>query len=366
MAMKRCVHVVGVGRSPFTAAEPDASAAVLGGQGARAALMDASLQGQFVQRAFIASVGRHGEEWANAACCAARMAGIPDFKVSTSLDGGAHALSLARDAVAKGSIDCALVLGVHADVTQHSKSADEHAMAAARAACAYISRHGARKETFARIAMKARQHAARNPLALEHRAMGWSEVMTLEVLAEPLTGMHCSLPRAGSAAVVLCSADFACRHQLDKRVFIAAQGLDRSSSCDDVPRASECAAQKAYAEAGAGPEHLDFVELHDDFTSSEFLAYEALRLAPEGTAERFVLEGGNTYGGLVVTNPSGGMLGLGNAGAANALAQCAEVVWQLRGSAGQRQVHGARAAMQHSVDQETGTCVVTLYRAERR
>jgi acetyl-CoA acetyltransferase len=322
------------------------------------------LQGSFVQRAFLASV-IDDVQWPSVAACAAEMAGIPEFRVSTDSTGGAHALYRARETVANGAVDCALVLGVHVD-TECSKERGIRSEAAARAARVHMSLYGTRRDIFTRIGVKARQHAARNPLASEERGCALMEIRASEALAEPLTEPQCSPPRSGAAAVVLCSTDFARQHRLDKRVFVAAQGFERSLDADDVQRASECAARKAYARVGAGPEHLDLVELHDDSTSSELLAYEALHLTPKGSGGQFVLEGENTYGGLVVTNPSGGLLGQGNAGAANALAQCAEVVWQLRGAARLRQVVGARAALQHSVDPEGGMCVVTLYRVEDR
>jgi acetyl-CoA acetyltransferase len=361
--MNRSVHVVGAGRGPFIAPQPDTSAAVLGSQAACAALDDASLNGGLVQRAFVASANQDSD-WPFTADCAAGMAGIPAFRVTADDLGGAKALHRAREAVANGSLECVLVLGVHAGAAC-SKQAGAHAEAAARAVRACMSLHGARSETLASIALKARQHAARNPAALERQALGISEIPAPHALAEPLAGLQYGAPRAGAAAVVLCGTDFARRHRIDKRVSIVAQGVERLADWGDVPRASESAARKVYAEAGVGPEHLDLVELHDDCTASELLAYESLHLVPRGSAERFVLEGENTYGGLVVTNPSGGLLGLGNAGAANALAQCTELVWQLRGAAGLRQVDCARTALQHSVDHEGGTCVVTLYRAER-
>ena len=83
-------------------------------------------------------------------------------------------------------------------------------------------------------------------------------------------------------------------------------------------------------------------------------------LTPEGTAEKFIVDGDNTYGGRVVTNPSGGLLSKGHPLGATGLAQCAELVWQLRGQAEQRQVEGARLALQHNLGLG-GACVVTLY-----
>jgi acetyl-CoA acetyltransferase len=104
------------------------------------------------------------------------------------------------------------------------------------------------------------------------------------------------------------------------------------------------------------------VELHDCFTANELITYEALGLTPEGTAEKFIVEGDNTYGGRVVTNPSGGLLSKGHPLGATGLAQCAELTWQLRGQAEQRQVEGARFALQHNLGLG-GACVVTLYQA---
>ena len=105
------------------------------------------------------------------------------------------------------------------------------------------------------------------------------------------------------------------------------------------------------------------MELHDCFTANELIAYEALGLAPEGGAEKFILEGDNTYGGKVVTNPSGGLLSKGHPLGATGLAQCAELVWQLRGQAGARQVEGARLALQHNLGLG-GACVVTLFQRD--
>ena len=105
------------------------------------------------------------------------------------------------------------------------------------------------------------------------------------------------------------------------------------------------------------------MELHDCFTANELIAYEALGLTPEGTAERFIVEGDNTFGGKVVTNPSGGLLSKGHPLGATGLAQCTELTWQLRGMSGARQVEGARIALQHNLGLG-GACVITLYRAD--
>ncbi|MDB5469511.1 MAG: lipid-transfer protein, partial [Caulobacter sp.] len=161
------------------------------------------------------------------------------------------------------------------------------------------------------------------------------------------------------------------KHGLKADVFIAAQAMttDRASTFDsgDMMRVvgydmSKEAAAKVYAEAGIGPEDLDVVELHDCFAHNELITYEALGLCPEGGAAKFIDDGDNTYGGKVVTNPSGGLLSKGHPLGATGLAQCTELVEQLRGRAGPRQVNGARTALQHNLGLG-GACVVTLYQA---
>jgi acetyl-CoA acetyltransferase len=123
---------------------------------------------------------------------------------------------------------------------------------------------------------------------------------------------------------------------------------------------AKSAARKVYDAAGVDPMDLDVVELHDCFAHNELISYEALSLCPEGGAEKFVRDGDNTYDGQVVTNPSGGLLSKGHPLGATGLAQCTELVQQLRGQADKRQVEGARWALQHNLGLG-GACVVTLY-----
>jgi acetyl-CoA acetyltransferase len=197
------------------------------------------------------------------------------------------------------------------------------------------------------------------------------EVMAAPTVFEPLTRLQCCPPTCGAAAAVLCSEDFARRHGIGTTVAIAAQAMTTDTPSTFEQRdmrqlvgydMTKAAAQRVYEAAGIGPEDLDVVELHDCFTANELITYEGLGLTPEGTAEKFIVEGDNTYGGRVVTNPSGGLLSKGHPLGATGLAQCAELTWQLRGQAGQRQVEGARLALQHNLGLG-GACVVTLYQA---
>ncbi len=168
---------------------------------------------------------------------------------------------------------------------------------------------------------------------------------------------------------MICSDEFARRHGLDTRVRIAAQSMttDFESSFDpsDMRKVvgndlTAAAAANVYEQAGTSPKDITVSELHDCFTANELITYEGLGFTEEGTAERFILDGQNTYGGQVVTNPSGRLLTKRHLLGATGLAQCAELVRQLRGSAGARQVPDARLALQHNLGLG-GACVVTLY-----
>ena len=192
--------------------------------------------------------------------------------------------------------------------------------------------------------------------------MIWPGVMT-RLMACP--------PTCGAAAAVLVSEGFAKKHKLSTGVYIAAQAMttDRASTfdSDDMMKVvgydmSREAADKVYAQAGIGPDELDVVELHDCFAHNELITYEALGLCPEGGADKFISDADNTYGGKVVTNPSGGLLSKGHPLGATGLAQCYELTHQLRATAGARQVQGARVALQHNLGLG-GACVVTMYRA---
>jgi sterol carrier protein 2 len=130
-------------------------------------------------------------------------------------------------------------------------------------------------------------------------------------------------------------------------------GYDMAKAC----------AVKVYEQAGLGPNDIQVVELHDCFTANELLTYEALGLCKEGEAEKFIWDGDNTYGGKFVTNPSGGLLSKGHPLGATGLAQCTELVWHLRGQAEQRQVEGAKVALQHNLGLG-GACVMTMYRKD--
>jgi acetyl-CoA acetyltransferase len=322
------------------------------------------------------------------------MTGIPIVNVNNNCSTGSTALYLARQAVASGAADCVLALGFEQmtpgalgvqfpdraspfdrfDEATHALVGHAEIPLALRyfggAGLAHMKEFGTPLETFAKIRAKASRHAANNPLALFR-----DEVTTEQVMASPmiwpgvLTRLMACPPTCGSAAAIVCSEAFAKKHGLNMDVRIRAQAMTTDGPATFEARdmrevvgfsmAKNCAEQ-VYAEAGLGPRDIQVVELHDCFAQNELLSYEALGLCDRGGAQKFVEDGDNTYGGRIVTNPSGGLLSKGHPLGATGLAQCTELVQQLRGTAEQRQVPGARLGLQHNLGLG-GACVVTLY-----
>jgi len=391
--MNRAVLVVGVGMIPFVKPGAGKAYPAMAAQAARAALADARLGYEHVAQAYVGYV--YGDSTAGQRVLYdVGMTGIPIVNVNNNCSTGSTALFLARQAVESGAVECALALGFEQmspgalgvqfkDRPTPFESFDEETTAlvghpeipmALRyfggAGLAHMQQYGTPLETFARIRAKASRHAANNPMALFRNLVTAEEVLASPMLwPGVMTRLMACPPTCGAAAAILCSEAFAVRHGLDRGVRVRAQAMTTDSpatfQAHDMREVvgfsmARAAADKVYESAGIGPRDIDVVELHDCFAQNELLSYEALGLCPQGGAQKFVEDGDNTYGGQVVTNPSGGLLSKGHPLGATGLAQCAELVGQLRGTAGKRQVDGARLALQHNLGLG-GACVVTLY-----
>ncbi|ERP93414.1 lipid-transfer protein [Alcanivorax sp. P2S70] len=387
------MNVIGVGMTKF--AKPGASDDyhVMAKAAGLAAMKDAGIQYSDVEQAFCGYV--YGDS-----TCGQRavyelgLTGIPVVNVNNNCSTGSSALFLARQAIEGGLAECVIALGFekmergalgakfndrenpmsqHAQVmmdTQGFNQAPPAAQMFGGAGREYRWKYGTKRETFGKIAEKARQHAANNPYALFNQVLSLEEIMASDEVFDPLTRFQCCPPTCGAGAAILCSDEFAKKHGIANPVYIAAQAMttDFASSFDEKSMIkmvgydmTRSAADSVYEQAGIGPQDINVVELHDCFTANELLTYEGLGLCREGGAEKFIWDGDNTYGGKFVTNPSGGLLSKGHPLGATGLAQCAELVWQLRGQAEKRQVEGARVALQHNLGLG-GACVVTLYR----
>ena len=359
----------------------------------RAALHDAGVDYAQLQQAYVGYV--YGDSTAGQrALYEVGMSGIPIINVNNNCSTGSTALYLARQAVASGAADCVLALGFEhmspgalgavfkdrPSPFDHFDRATEELVGHAEiplalryfggAGLAHMQQYGTRLETFAAIRAKASRHAANNPLALFRKEVSTEEVMAAPMLWEGvMTRLMACPPTCGAAAAVVCSDAFAHQHGLDRSVRIRAQAMTTDTPATFEARdmrevvgysMAKEAARQVYEQAGVAPQDVDVVELHDCFAQNELITYEALGLCPEGGAEKFVMDSDNTYGGQFVTNPSGGLLSKGHPLGATGLAQCTELVQQLRGRAGARQVSDARLALQHNLGLG-GACVVTLY-----
>jgi sterol carrier protein 2 len=391
--MAQKARIAGVGMVPFATPSKSQTYDVMGEAATRAALADAGISYDMVEQAYASYV--YGDSTSGQkALYRVGQTGIPILNVNNNCGSGSSALFAARQLVESGAADCVLALGFEqmqrGKLVQHwqdrptpfsefdkivneIQGIDPDAPTAAQyfggAGREYTERYGIAPETFAKVSVKARRHAANNPYAVFRDPVTVAEVMDSPQIFGHLTRLQCCPPTCGAAAAVVVSAQFARRHGLDARVAIRAQAL--TSDTPEVFEAqsmmkiagydlSKNAADQVFDASGVSPQDIPVVELHDCFTTNEVLSYEALGLTPEGTAEKFILDGDNTYGGRVVVNPSGGLLSKGHPLGATGLAQCAELVWQLRGQAEARQVEGARLALQHNVGLG-GVAVVTLY-----
>ena len=386
-------YVAGVGMIPFS--KPGASQTYdeMGSTAIRRALEDAAIDYSQVQQAYAGYV--YGDSTSGQkAIYKVGMTGIPVINVNNNCSTGSTAIFLARQAIEHGAADCVLAAGFEqmqpgaigsifedrpspfADFDSECDAlcGDVELPLALRyfggAGKSHMDKYGTTLADFARIRAKASRHASRNPLAVFKNEVTVDDVLEAKMMwPGVMTRLMACPPTCGGAAAVLVSKDFAKRNGLRTDVSIAAQAMTT-----DLPSTFEAhnmmqlvgydmakdAGRQVYESAGIGPDDVDVVELHDCFAHNELLTYEALELCPEGEAQQFIADEDNTYGGKVVTNPSGGLLSKGHPLGATGLAQCYELTQQLRGTADQRQVDNARLGLQHNLGLG-GACVVTLY-----
>lgn len=386
--------VAGVGMSRFVKPGSGLSYEVMAEQAVRAALDDAGLDYRHVNQAYASYVSGDSCSGQRALYCVG-MTGIPVINVNNNCSSGSTALFLARQAVESGAIDCALAFGfemmkpgalgeVWDDRTRPLGWLEEEldllgvapGPVALRifgaAANEYINRYQVGPKLFYEIAVKNRRHALANPNALFDTPVSVDQVQNSGLIfPDYLTRLCACPPSCGAAAAIVCSPGFARKMGLSKGVSIIAQAMctdteQTKGDCLQLAGAglTRSAATQVYEAAGLGPSDLHLIELHDCFSPNEAISLEALGVCEAGGTERLVRDGTITYGGKCVVNPSGGLLSKGHPLGATGLAQCAELVWHLRGDAGQRQVEGAKIALQHNIGLG-GAAVVTLYTSWR-
>ncbi|MDQ3769559.1 MAG: lipid-transfer protein [Actinomycetota bacterium] len=359
------------------------------------ALQDAGIAYDLVEQAFVGYC--YGESTSGQrAVYQLGLTGIPVVNVNNNCSTGSSALYMARQAVRGGLADCALALGFEKmekgslgiKYTDRTNPMDKHAeaMFSTRAPEAsppapqmfgnagreHMERYGSTPDHFAWIGWKNHKHSVNNPYAQFQTEYSLEEIKNAKMIHAPLTKLQCSPTSDGSGCAIVASERFVDQHGLwDQAVEIAGQAMvtDMRSTFEGGSSIrvvgydmSKEAARRALEEAQVEAREVDVVELHDCFSANELITYEALGLCEEGEAHKLVESQATTYGGSgPVVNPSGGLISKGHPLGATGLAQCSELTWQLRGTAGKRQVDGARLALQHNIGLG-GAAVVSVYK----
>jgi len=393
--MSRKAYVVGVGMTKFTRPfSKEWDFADMAREAALKALADAKLSFASIDQACIGYVFGT-TTLGQCAVYELGMTGIPVYNVNNACATGATALYLATQLVRGGMADCVLALGfdkmqkgaidlasdqLSNPVHRHMKLIEEwqgnsEAPPVARlfgsAGREHMDRHGTTRGQFVRIAVKNHLHSVHNPYAQFQKEYSPTEIEQSPVIYDPLTKLQCCPTSDGAAAAIVACEGFIRKGGLASQaveVCGIAMATDLPSSFNERSSiklvgydVSKKAAQAAYEQSGIGPEDIQVIELHDCFSVNELITYEALGLCPEGQGGALIESGATSYGGRWVVNPSGGLISKGHPLGATGLAQCAELVWQLRGQAERRQVTGVGAALQHNLGLG-GACVVAIYR----
>ena len=371
------VELAGVGIHPF-GRHGDTTATEMGALAVRAALLEAGVPRGGFQAAFCGTA-YGGIASGHKVLGALGLTGGPIVDVEAGCASGAAALALGAAAVSSGQYDTVLVFGVEKmpkGVIRSSFFAPWQEAAGLTPAPAYfalraqrlMAESGATKDHLAEVVVKNRGHGVANPDAMFRAAVTAEEVLASRVVCEPLhLWMLCS-PNEGAAAIVLRAGDTGV--QLRAAVlrshlpgYVLNEGTPMCGLTEPGPESpSTLAAKAAYEQAGLGPTDLDVVECQDTDAARELLAYEELLLCQPGECVKLLEEGATRLGGRIPVNVSGGLLSKGEPLGASALGQVVEIVRQLRGESGARQVGGARVGLAHTVGRGANASAVILSR----
>lgn len=391
---KQPVYVLGVGMTKFIKPRGKVDYPELGFEAGVKAMLDAHINYDDVDQGVACYC--YGDS-----TCGQRvfyqfgMTGIPIYNVNNNCSTGSTGLYMGRNMIAHGAADCVLVVGFEKmfpgslqtffqdranptgtsglimKETRGVTKAPGAAQMFGNAGREHMEKYGSELRDFAEIGRINHAHSKNNPYSQFQDEYTLEQVMNAPMIHEPLTKLQCCPTSDGAAAVVLVSQEF-----LDKRpelkeqaVLIAGQrlatdtpSLFNRSAIELVGYSmSELAAKEALEEAKVTPDDVKVCELHDCFSANEMVTIEALGLAPKGKAHELIRKGGITYGGKVVINPSGGLISKGHPLGATGLAQCAELVWHLRGWANNRSVKDTKVALQHNLGLG-GAVVCTVYK----
>jgi acetyl-CoA acetyltransferase len=369
------VRITGVGLHPFGRFD-GVTGTAMGVVAVRDALAEADIGVRDVQAAFCGTA-YGGVAAGHRVLGALAGTGIPIYDVEAGCASGGAALELAAASIASGRHDRVLVFGIEKmpkGVIRSSFFAPWQESAGLSPAPAFFALRAQRllKETdltvehLAQVVVKNRGHGVANPDAMFQKAVSVDQVLASRMICPPLTLFMLCSPNEGAAAVVLARdgagptvAGISLRSHLPGNVLGEDSPLGGIDDAAITPPTA-LAAQDAYAQAGLGPEDIDVVECQDTDAGRELLAWAELGLCPSGGQAAILAEGAALVGGRRPINPSGGLLSKGEPLGASALGQVVELVRQLRGTAGARQVSGAKVALAHVIGRGANACVTVL------
>lgn len=387
------VYVLGVGMTKFIKPRGKVDYTELGFEAGVKALLDAQINYDDVDQG-VACYCYGDSTCGNRVFYQFGMTQIPIYNVNNNCSTGSTGLAMGRTFVSSGAADCVMVVGFEkmmpgslqtffndrenplgTTVTMMAETRGfEPAPGAAQmfgnAGREYMEKYGATLDDFAEIARVNHAHSPNNPYSQFQQVYTREQISQSPMIFEPLTKLQCCPTSDGGAAAILVSQAF-----LDARPHLKSQAVLISGQClaTDSPNLfskssmdlvgydmTRHAMEVATKQAGVSPRDCKVVELHDCFSANQMVVLEALGLSDKGKAHELVRNGDLTYGGKYLVNPSGGLISKGHPLGATGIAQCAELVWHLRGWANNRSVPDTKHALQHNLGLG-GAVVVTVY-----
>ena len=364
----REVAIIGVG-STVLGKFPEKLPYQLGAEAAKAAIVDAGIPPAKLQFAYCANL-YGGMVIGQAVLGGIGVTDIELINVENACTGGATALRKAWWDIASGLYDIGIAIGVESittspiagqlippargDITGElgMNMVAKFALTQRR----YMDTYNVSLEDIAQVSVKNHHNGCLNPYSQYKKELTIEEIVNSRPICEPITLLQCCPSSDGAAAAILTTRDIAKKYT-SKPVIIAASALksgDYSFRWEDITFSDmthKCANQ-AYEMAGIGPEDVNVCELHDAFAVNELMHYVELGFCKKGEEVRLLLDGVTELGGRLPVNASGGLLSKGHPVSASGVAQIAEIVWQLRGQAGERQVNNAKVGLAHVIGGE--------------
>ncbi len=326
------------------------------------ALEDSGAGYRDIQAAYFGHVYYHGMSVGEVVLQNLGLTGIPVTNVENACSSGSTGLWQAFWAVANGMYDVALAFGaekvprgpvsVTAEYSPERMIGADHMMATyALQARRYMEDYGAPVEAFAHVSVRCHKNAAMNPYAHHKKAFTMEEVLESRMITEPLTLYQCCPTSEGASAAVICAKEVADKYMKDKKrvVTIAGAALRTTMSAGiGGPGSTDVTtltAKEAYEIAGLGPEDMDIVQVHDAATNASISQIESMGLVERGKGWQLELDGGTEIDGKLPVNTDGGLQGMGHPFGATGIRMVHEIVTQLRGEAGERQVKNPKVGI---------------------